>query len=867
MKRSSIFSAKTGIVLLTILACIALSILTTWQVRKQEIEKWDKIFSASCDDITSKIQNQIQKRIDKLIEIRAFFYSSKEVERSEFKTFVYTSKVMELNAYAIAWAPLFKKDEKEKLLTIAHKNGYRNFQVRHRDFTNVIAPGYMMPILHFKPANSPITSELRGLDLLTLNSNIQYEILSCVQSGQPLASYFRPQQFIKKNAWIILIPVYKDIKIKKSSEISNIKGMLFGVFYINDLIQSAFKSFAPKGINAVLREMEVPNPQIITQHKSRLQEKVKLSKRLFDPPPITKKEEFYVCEKKYVIEYTTTPAFYRQLSTFDSSIFLLLSIILSLLIISSVWVQTFKARMVERLVDERTDALKESQEKLASSAQFLRNILDSFPHPILVLDCNLQVIKANKTALTEKSCTECELSCCAIMQCDKPECPHDDCFANKVMNTGKVHEKEIVRIIDGEKRNYKVVAAPFTSEKGVSNQVVMSFIDVTSERHINSRKLQAQKMEAIGQLAGGIAHDINNLLQVISGYAELAKPRVQENDKLKKYINQIYTSCKKAGELTNSILAFGRKQVMQAKVFDLNELISNFKGMLQRVIPEVIRLEFHPSSTPCIIKADNNMIEQIIMNLCVNARDAMKLATNGHIIIKTGKIIINSKNKLAEFDLIPGKYITLAVSDTGSGIKKEVLEKIFDPFFTTKPVGKGTGLGLSTVFGIVKQHKGTIVPESELGKGTTFTIYLPASNEPISDIHQQTKSITTTQQRSNVLLVEDNIDLLEMNTALLEGAECTVFQAVNGKEAYEIILKEKNNIDILITDVVMPDMNGNELYKKLLELNIDIPVLFVSGYAKDSINIHPDVEFLAKPFSNSTLLKKVDDMLNNREDS
>ena len=867
MKIPSLCSAKTGIVLLTIVACITLSLLATWEVREQEVEKWDKIFNASCHDITSKIQLQIRKRIDKLIAIRAFFYSSKHVSRSEFKTFVYSSKAMELDAYVIAWAPLIKKDKKEELLKTAHENNYTEYHIHSRDNPNIVAPDCMMPILHFKPAHPPIANKLRGLDLLTTKLDVQKEIINAIQHNKPVISYFQPNKNLQSDAWIIILPVYKNTQLNHPPATSDLRGIIFGVFYIGDVVNAAFNTFAPKGINAVVKETAVSNSAVLAIHKSRLQTKTQERNRLFSPPPLSQKAEMKVCKKKYIIEYYTTPSFYSHLSTFDSSIFLILSIALSVIIIAAVWFQTFKTKMVEHIVNERTEDLKKSREKLASSAEFLRNILNSFPHPILVLDSSLKVINANKAAKKEVASMKCELSCCSIMQCDVPECPHSDCFANKVMRTGKVHEMAIVREIDGEERNYKVVAAPFTSEGGMTNQVVMSFIDVTSEKHISSRKLQARKMEAIGQLAGGIAHDLNNLLQVISGYAELAKPKVQENDKLKKYIERIHTSCRKAGELTKSILAFGRKQAMQLKVLDLNELISNFEKMLQRVIPEIICLEFQPSDKPCIIKADHNMMEQIIMNLCVNARDAMKDATNGRIIIRTDRVTVGTAGRLASFELTSGEYVTLAVTDTGSGIKQEVLDKIFDPFFTTKPLGKGTGLGLSTVFGIVKQHQGTIIPETELGKGTTFTIYLPASDAPVDELSEHAAVVTKTKKSSNILLVEDNEELLEMNTALLEGAGCKVLKAVNGKVAYDILKKETKNIDMLISDVVMPDMTGNELYSKLPELNINIPVLFLSGYAEDTINIHPDVEFLAKPCSNTKLLTKVDEMLKHRGDT
>ena len=865
MKVPSIGSAKKGVVLLTVFACIALSLLATWQVREQEIEKWDKIFNASCYDITSKIQLQIRKRIDKLISIRAFFYSSKHVSRSEFKTFVYSSKAMELDAYVIAWAPFLKKEKKGELLKVAHENDYPEYHVHGRDNPNTVAPDCMMPILHFKPARPPIADQLRGLDLLTTKLDIQKEIIHSIQSNRPVVSYFRPNKNLSSDAWIIILPVYKNPELDHIPTTDDVRGVIFGIFYIDDMVEAAFNTFAPKGIDAEL--MEAKGHRVIAMHKSRLQAKTQERNRLFTPPLLVQKGKITVCKKKYIIKYYTTPSFFSHLSTFDSSTFLVLSIVLSILIITAVWIQTFKTRMVERLVEKRTEDLKKSQVKLASSAEFLRNILDSFPHPILVMDNNLKVINSNKAAQQEKSCTKCELSCCAIMQCDGPACPHADCFAHKVMKTGKVHEKAIVRLVDGEERSYKVVGAPFTSEHGITNQIVMSFIDVTLEKHISTRKLQAQKMEAIGQLAGGIAHDLNNLLQVISGYAELAKPRVKDNDKLKKYINHIHTSCRKAGELTKSILAFGRKQAMQLKVLDLNKLISSFEKMLHRVIPEIIRLDFFPSDKQCTIKADHNMIEQILMNLCVNARDAMKDATNGRIIIRTDRVTVESTGELASSDLTPGEYVTLSVSDTGSGIEQEVLDKIFDPFFTTKPLGKGTGLGLSTVFGIVKQHQGAIIPETELGRGTTFTIYLPASDALADESAEHAVPVTKTKKSSNILLVEDNEELLEMNAALLEDAGCKVFKALNGKEAYDILKKEAKNIDMLISDVVMPDMNGNELYSKFPDLKIDIPVLFVSGYAKDSINLHPDVEFLAKPFSNTALLIKVDEMLKYRGDS
>lgn len=386
---------------------------------------------------------------------------------------------------------------------------------------------------------------------------------------------------------------------------------------------------------------------------------------------------------------------------------------------------------------------------------------------------------------------------------------------------------------------------------------------IERERAKEDQLRQSQKMEAIGQLAGGVAHDFNNLLTVITGYSELTLRKLAKDDPLRTYIEGIATAGARAAGLTRQLLAFSRRQMLQSKVLDLNQVVEEMDKLLQRLIGEDVHLAsvLHPFLGQ--IKADPGQIEQVIMNLVVNARDA--LPKGGKITIETGHATLDDDYVRNHIGSHAGHFVVLSVSDNGIGMDAETQKRAFDPFFTTKEVGKGTGLGLSTVYGIVKQSEGSIWINSELGKGTSFKVYLPRIDEVNEQGEDDETDAATAGGRETVLLVEDDDMVRKLSRGILEHYGFKVLTASNGKEGLLICTDFKGRIDLVITDVVMPIMSGRELSEHLPKLRPETRVLFMSGYTDDAIVRHGILDeqfaFIQKPFLPDALIRKAREVL------
>ncbi len=388
--------------------------------------------------------------------------------------------------------------------------------------------------------------------------------------------------------------------------------------------------------------------------------------------------------------------------------------------------------------------------------------------------------------------------------------------------------------------------------------------DVTEERSLAERFLQAQKMEAVGRLAGGIAHDFNNLLTVIGGYCDLARVELLPESLVRAQIDEIGKAAKQAGSLTAQLLAFSRKQVLMPHVIDPNILVREIEGILARLAGEDIELTTFLQPEAGNIKADPGQIEQVLLNLVANARDAMP--DGGKLTIETSNRVLDDSYAREHPGVMQGEYVRIDVTDTGNGMDREVLPHIFEPFFTTKEQGKGTGLGLATVYGIIKQSGGSITCYSEPGKGTTFTIYFPRTTEARDTAPSAIGEADALQGHETILLVEDEEMVRRLTRRVLESSGYTVFGASGGKEAMAAMELLKDEVALLVTDVVMPQMSGKELAQKLSSDHPGLKVLFVSGYTGNAIVHHgildPGVDFLQKPFDSRELLAKIREILN-----
>jgi PAS domain S-box-containing protein len=407
-------------------------------------------------------------------------------------------------------------------------------------------------------------------------------------------------------------------------------------------------------------------------------------------------------------------------------------------------------------------------------------------------------------------------------------------------------------------------AASSTDEPG---EVVLELIaeDITDRRQLEEQLRQAQKMDAVGRLAGGVAHDFNNLLMVINGYTEVLLEQLEKASPMHHKVQSIQQAADRAATLTRQLLAFSRKQLLELKVIDVNTVIGDMERLLRPLIGENIELVTRLSTQTGHTRADAGQLEQVIMNLVVNAKDAMP--EGGKLTVQSSDVTVRQNFSAHRF-IQPGRYAVISVADTGHGMDTETQSRIFEPFFTTKEKGKGTGLGLSTVYGIVKQSSGYVFAESELGAGTTFYVYLPRVKESAEELSPAQSQQNDAGGCETVLLVEDEESVRELVRLTLASRGYQVLEAENGESGLRIAESFKEHIDILITDVVMPGIGGRELARKLLLLRPAISVLYLSGYTEDAVVTRgapgPRTAFLQKPFTLQNLAKKVREVLHSK---
>jgi len=428
----------------------------------------------------------------------------------------------------------------------------------------------------------------------------------------------------------------------------------------------------------------------------------------------------------------------------------------------------------------------------------------------------------------------------------------------------KALQGEIVTYeLEWEKHVFDCHVQPQKNSEGVLLGVIGVALDVTDRKELADQLRQSQKMQAVGELAGGVAHDFNNLLMVMKGHAQILLDRLPQESPLRQSVLQVEKAADRAASLTRQLLAFSRKQVLQPRVLDMNDVVAGMIKMFSRVIGENIEMAFLPGANLDRVKADPGQIEQVLLNLVVNARDAMP--SGGRLTIETSNVELDNSYAAKHTSVEPGCYVMLTVTDTGCGMDAETQSRIFEPFFTTKEPGKGTGLGLATVYGVVKQSGGYIYVYSEVGHGTTFKIYLPRVMEEADKgtLHGEPDKLPTGTE--TILFVEDEQSVRELVRDYLTGAGYKVLEAHDGIQALEVAAKHAGPIHLLISDVVMPHMSGRELAVRLVSKRPELKVLFISGYTDDTVVRHGvlegDMAFLQKPFNLKSLAQRIREVL------
>ncbi|MFC1523830.1 ATP-binding protein [Thermodesulfobacteriota bacterium] len=509
-----------------------------------------------------------------------------------------------------------------------------------------------------------------------------------------------------------------------------------------------------------------------------------------------------------------------------------------------------------------TTRLLDSIQAVESEKNFVQETIESLTHPFYVIDVTDYSIKLANTAAQFGPLTGKE-TCYQLTHQNTQPCGGSDhpCPVQDVLKTKQPVVVEHIHIDDkGDPRIVEVYGYPILDEFGEVRQLIEYNVDITERKHLEEQLRQSQKLEAIGSLASGVAHDFNNLLMIIIGYGELVHANLPEDTQVKKDMKEIMLATEKASSLTQQLLAFSRKQVLEIKVLNLNSIVDDLMKMLNRLIGDDISLKVTRDPGLWNVKVDQGQIDQVLINLAVNARDAM--SDGGSLDIETSNMKVNEEYARSHQGIKPGDYVMITITDTGSGMSREVQEKIFEPFFTTK--GHGTGLGLATVYGIVKQHGGSIYIYSEEGKGTSFKIYFPATQEEIEK-KKITEEMDDLIGHETILVVEDEESILNVVCDILQRLSYHVLKASSGEEAIEISDSWEGKIDLLLTDVVMAGINGRQLSETLVAQRPDMKVIYMSGYPQSNIArrgvLEEGMNFLQKPIRPDKLVQKIRDVI------
>lgn len=529
--------------------------------------------------------------------------------------------------------------------------------------------------------------------------------------------------------------------------------------------------------------------------------------------------------------------------------------------------------ILRRQRDRRTTelALNEQRQLLDRERGLLRGLINSIPDVIFVKNTEGRYLDCNQSFARLMGVSEQEIIGKTDQNLfDKETAAKLQLEDRQVQDSGiPLNKEEWVQFPNGQRLMISVHKAPFRGLDGTLYGLAGIGRDITERalaeeerEHLQAQLAQAQKIESVGQLAGGIAHDFNNMLAVILGQAELAQLRLDDKARLKVAISEIQNAAKRSSSLTQQLLAFARKQAIAPKVMDLNDNVAGMFKMLRRVIGEDIELRLTPGEGLWKVKMDPSQIDQILTNLCVNARDAIE--GHGQIIIETRNMFLDESWCNAHPSLLPGEYVVISVSDNGKGMDDEIRQKIFDPFFTTKKMGAGTGLGLATVYGIIKQNNGLVDVYSEPGQGSTFRIYLPRTEEDeISAAPLSSEFLPKGDE--TILLVEDEESVLHITKEMLEDLGYQVLPAPSPMQGLRLAASFSGPIHLLLTDVVMPEINGLKLSEQLHQNHSELKVLFMSGYTADVIAqrgiLDKGIEFIEKPFSLQKLSQKVREAL------
>jgi PAS domain S-box-containing protein len=868
--------------------CLTITVLSFVILHNRENAKRDRDFYQQALVYASALQGQIDRDLEIVHSIVSFYGASTLVTRAEFQMFVGTTLKRHPEVQALEWIPRVRLWERPRYEDPARYPDQKPFVITELDAEgDLVRAGQReeyYPVYFLEPLAG--NERARGFDLGS-EPNRRAALERARDTGLPVATH--PTRLVQEGSdragMVVLYPVYKNDRIQETVEErrEDHKGFAAGVFRIADLIEFMvpaepslahdFRLLDVTASDSALVLCMVENGRMVPEGEA----SEPSARARWSGPDVS--VPVSIPSRSWRLQFRTRNENFSQEYLQPAWGILVFGSLLTILLTAYLVNRTRHALGMEALEVDLSKTSAELEHGLRErrlTARALRKsealfgaVFEHGQYAIAVADSAGRLVNCNRAFERLLGYPAAELVGTHFRNLTFADDQSESLRLFGKLASGEIRqfemEKRYVRK-DGEIIWCRTGVSALYNQSGEFEAAIPMLVDITSRKiaeqdreDLQQQLLHTQKMEAVGRLAGGIAHDFNNLLTVMRGYTSLSLEEIPSVDPVYGYLEEMEKATERAESLTRQLLAFGRKQFLQPRVLNVNDIIADMGKMLGRLIGEDVELETRLADDIRMVKADIGQMEQVIMNLAVNARDAMP--QGGRLIIETRNVTLVHPRKGSDPDIPPGDYATLIMRDTGEGMDKEILDKIFEPFFTTKAVGAGTGLGLATVYGVMTQSGGHVTVESELGAGSVFTVYLPATDEPADARAAGATNRPGPAGTETILLVEDEPMVRQVARDALLSFGYQVLDAADGAEALGICQAHGDRIHLVLTDVIMPGMNGRELVEKVAAYCPEAKVIYMSGYTGGRIGQNGTLDhnalFLTKPFRPGVLGQKV----------
>jgi PAS domain S-box-containing protein len=842
-----------------------------YQIRYEfESSKLVSGFRQIADERALAIRADIEANISVLSAVRALFDTAGVVSRQQFQTFAKPLLSQHKGVRALAWIPRIAHKDRQDYRIAAQKQ-FPNFQIMHKksdgSATKIKSKAEYFPLyyLEFYRGNE---ADL-GVDVSEDSATLK--LLNRVRdTGKTLAlSRVRNYQGKKGAELFVYMPVYKrgSLSRNEAERQKNFLGFVLGVYRVSAIVVPILHQHPGRvGLNLDVLNMSAPKGEQLLFSTKQPVSSVPQSSTPANMPHY--EFRFNFGGKIWGLQFTPLSNFYTGTLNRIPWLDFLLGLIITILLSIYLWSILGRSEKTRLLAQE-----------LEHAKTYVDNIIASMSNMLLVFDPNWMIKTVNRTSLSKLNYNEGSLvgqSIDVLLSGEK------DAIKKKMKALAYADEGNgvAVTLITKEDKDMPVIifVSPMYNDKHKVRAFVCVAEDLTELKRLEKEKdvvkqqlFQSQKLEAIGQLAGGIAHDFNNILNVILGEVELVKNKKSVlDDTVQERLKIIKISAERAASLTQKLLGFARRGNYEKKPLSLNELIKETYAILSNTIDKTIHIDLQLATSLWMLEGDSSQLSQVLMNLCLNARDAMP--AGGALIVKTSNLNADEAYCSSQKQLKPGRYVRLSITDTGTGIKKENVEKIYEPFFTTKALKAGTGLGLSLVYGIVKSHDGCITVYSETDEGTTFNVYFPACEGAEQENQGSSNDVDVNGLKgTRLLVIDDEHFLLEIIQEMLSASGMHVICEASPVQGLSIFEKEHANLDVVLLDIAMPEMSGHDVFEKIRAIDKKQPIILMSGYAEsEKIQAHREqgiAGFLQKPYVKADLMAEIQHVLALRKES